>query len=66
MRPAICSIDKGLLKVKNREILRSRTPEFENSALAIDPGFLRFAFRASLASDGRGAVVFPSPSLGIV
>ena len=26
--------------------------------LAIDPGYLRFAYRAPLASDGRGPVVF--------
>ena len=37
---------------------RGRARERRARALAIDPGDLRFAYRAPLASDGRGPVVF--------
>ena len=33
-------------------------PTVSSLALGVDPGYLRFAYRVPLASDGRGPVVF--------
>ena len=41
---------------KNRE--QRAPPGWGGGALEIDPGHLRFAYRAPLASDGRGSVIF--------